>query len=280
MRKYRSLAAENPRLAKQWHPTKNGKLTPKAVLLKSGRKVWWICEKGHEWEATIANRSNGTGCPYCSGLRPCQDTCLDTADPVLASEWHPRRNFPLTPRDVTKCSAKKVWWMCKRGHEWQARVQARNAGNGCPKCAKMFVTKEYSLAAVKPEVSTQWHPTKNKGLLPKDLTPYSPKKVWWMCEKGHEWQGVVFYRSRGGGCPYCSGMYATEENCLQNSNPSLALQWHPNRNGTLTPRDVTPHSHKRVWWRCESGHEWEARVDRRSRGNGCPHCYRLRLQKG
>jgi hypothetical protein len=279
MFKYRSLAAENPRLARQWHPKRNGALTPKDVTLKSNRKVWWVCKKGHEWEAIIQARSNGTGCPYCFGRMPRQDTCLETVDPVLASEWHPVRNFPLTPRDVTKCSTKKVWWMCKRGHEWQTRVQARRAGNGCPKCANIIATDEYCLATVKPEVCKQWHPTRNKGISPRDLAPYSGKKVWWRCEKGHEWRGVVSYRSRGGGCPYCYGMYATEENCLQNSNPSLALQWHPDRNGSLTPRDVTPYSHKKVWWRCKKEHEWEAQVGSRSNGSGCPHCDRLKRQR-
>ena len=61
-----SLIAINPKLARQWHPTKNGSLTPNDVMPYSHRKVWWLCEKGHEWEAKIDNRSNGKGCPYCS----------------------------------------------------------------------------------------------------------------------------------------------------------------------------------------------------------------------
>ncbi|MCD8196887.1 MAG: zinc-ribbon domain-containing protein, partial [Lachnospiraceae bacterium] len=34
------------------------------------KKVWWKCENGHEWRATIASRSNGCGCPVCLGRRP------------------------------------------------------------------------------------------------------------------------------------------------------------------------------------------------------------------
>jgi len=30
------------------------------------------------------------------------------------------------------------------------------------------------------------------------------KKVWWMCEKGHEWQAVVYSRNKGKGCPICA----------------------------------------------------------------------------
>lgn len=53
-------------LFREWHPTKNGELTPKDVTCGSNKKVWWMCEKGHEWEAIIVNRTKGRGCPYCS----------------------------------------------------------------------------------------------------------------------------------------------------------------------------------------------------------------------
>jgi len=61
-----NLQTINPSLAKEWHPTKNGKLTPKDVSPNSSKKVWWICGKKHEWEATIQSRNNGIGCPYCA----------------------------------------------------------------------------------------------------------------------------------------------------------------------------------------------------------------------
>ena len=54
----------HPELAEQWHPTKNGDLTPQDVVSGSHRKVWWKCpDCGYEWEASIANRSRGRGCP-------------------------------------------------------------------------------------------------------------------------------------------------------------------------------------------------------------------------
>jgi hypothetical protein len=62
-----NLKKINPKLAKQWHPTKNGNLTPKDCTPNSNKKVWWICDKGHDWSAKIYNRSHGSGCPYCSG---------------------------------------------------------------------------------------------------------------------------------------------------------------------------------------------------------------------
>ena len=65
-----NLQAINPKLAKEWHPTKNRKLTPRDVMPGSGKKVWWQCSKGHEWQAIIRNRSKakGIGCPECQKI--------------------------------------------------------------------------------------------------------------------------------------------------------------------------------------------------------------------
>ena len=57
-------------MAKEWHPTKNGDLQPTQVSFGSGKKVWWQCEHGHEWEVGIGQRTSyNTNCPYCSNHR-------------------------------------------------------------------------------------------------------------------------------------------------------------------------------------------------------------------
>ena len=65
-----SLTNVYPEIAKEWHPTKNGTLRPTDVIAGSHKKVWWVCNKGHEWLATIHNRTAaGTKCPYCSNKK-------------------------------------------------------------------------------------------------------------------------------------------------------------------------------------------------------------------
>ena len=61
----KTLADTHLKLAKEWHPTKN-KVNPSTVLSGSDKKEWWKCNIGHEWEASIGNRSRGSGCPYCA----------------------------------------------------------------------------------------------------------------------------------------------------------------------------------------------------------------------
>jgi hypothetical protein len=60
---------------------------------------------------------------------------LAVVNPLISREWHPIRNVSLTPQDVTARSGKKIWWKCSKGYEWQAIIESRSAGNGCPYCA-------------------------------------------------------------------------------------------------------------------------------------------------
>jgi very-short-patch-repair endonuclease len=63
-----SLATKHPVLAKQWHSSRNGELTPTGVTVASGLKVWWHCvfDSSHEWLARISDRTKkGAGCPHC-----------------------------------------------------------------------------------------------------------------------------------------------------------------------------------------------------------------------
>ena len=96
-----NLQTINPKLAKEWHHDKNGELTPKDVLSKSGKKVWWRCNKGHEWQAQIRARTNGNGCPYCAGSKASKDRNLKVLYPELAKEWHPTKNEDLNQK--TSC---------------------------------------------------------------------------------------------------------------------------------------------------------------------------------
>ena len=277
------LAVVNPGLAAQWHPTKNGELTPEMVTKGSGRKVWWKCRQGHEWRAAIHSRNDGRGCPYCSGRNAVKGVNdLATTHPDLAGQWHPIKNNNLTPDTVTINSNKKVWWLGKCGHEWQATIYSRNNGNGCPYCSGRKVLKGYNdLATINPTVAAEWHPTKNGSLKPDMITAGSGKKIWWQCELGHEWEAMIVDRTNREGCPYCSGHRILKGfNDLATINPDLIVEWHPIKNGPFTPDMVTGGSHKKVWWKCKLGHEWQATINRRNRNAECPYCSGRKVLKG
>ncbi len=271
-----SLAKVAPGLARQWHPTKNDPLTARDVVAGSERKVWWKCSEGpdHEWEAPVRGRTRrGAGCGFCAGKRVSVTNSLAKVAPGLARQWHPTKNGALRPRDVVAGSASKVWWKCPKGpeHEWSAALAARVRGSGCPFCSGSRVSAAHNFAVARPEAALEWHPTRNGALRPEDVAAHSTGKVWWRCARGHEWLTSLMTRAHGHGCPFCAGTRVSPEASLAAQDPALAKQWHPTKNGALTPRDVLPGSRRRVWWKCRKGpdHVWDATVANRA---GCPIC--------
>ena len=204
------LATAFPALANQWHPARNGSLTPSQVVAKSDRRVWWHCDNGHEWIASIASRVSGSGCPICANrLIVAGENDLASFDPALAEQWCQEKNGTLMPQQVSPFSNKRVWWRCKLGHEWKAQISARSFNkSGCPYCSNKSVLAGFNdLATVEPKVAAQWHPLLNAPLEPTMVTTGSTKKVWWKCPLGHEWKAVVYSRTgaRKCGCPVCAG---------------------------------------------------------------------------
>ena len=133
-------------------------------------------------------------------------------------------------------------------------------------------SKDYNLFVLKPELIKEWHPTLNNELRPKDITPGSGRKVWWLCPEGHEWQAAVYSRSRGSGCPLCHKSKLTNSSLSVVSDSILAMEWHPTKNGNLRIWDLDPDSDIKVWWICKDSYEWQASIKSRMNGAGCPRC--------
>jgi len=278
--KENSFGAKYPELAKQWHPKKNKPLTPYDYFSNSKQKVWWRCVDfpEHEWHAQIKTRIETSGeCPICVRKTPIKLPSLSEYNPDLAKEWHPLKNGNLTPDQFSAGSGKRVWWQCKNNpqHEWQSVINNRaTKGKGCPYCVGTKAGTN-SLALLYPNLASEWHLTKN-SLLPSEVSPGSKRYVWWRCSANpvHEWQSYVFNRVRGdGSCPICAQVGKT----FAEKYPEVAKEWHPTKNGDVSPSDVAHSSQKKYWWRCSVNpeHEWEATPQNRGiNQSGCPYCHR------
>ena len=140
-------------------------------------------------------------------------------------------------------------------------------------------TDTYNLAVINPGLAKEWHPTRNGNLTPRNVTPGSGRKIWWICSSGHEWQAPVYSRNRGSGCPSCSRPSTSDENEMLIANSELIKQWHLTKNSGLNLRNLPPGFNKKVWWICEEGHEWAQTVKARMKDRGCPHCHKSTGQK-
>ena len=351
-----SLAEKNPELAAEWHPTKNGSLTPFDVRPRGRASAWWQCRFGHEWYAQVAPRAEGVGCPRCSiigiserqvrleyelaaaglpvehdyppitvkGRRPIRaDIAMPSIRVVVeydGSYYHARkgradrlqtaalesagwtvlrvREQPLTslgghevfvsPTEPIKSVAIKVLRaLAGLGYTAKNLVEYETDPNEWAKqqaSEALYKYRAKSLLSEFPNVAREFDPKKNDGVTPDKVHPGSNTKFRWTCSDcGYEWRTMVWIRTAGHGCPRCARYRGAAKRAVPlpggsfaDQFPEVAKEWHPTLNAPLTPFDVRPASDKLVWWLCECGHKWQARVvDRRHYGR----CRECRLHK-
>ena len=281
-----SMRETHPHLAESFHPTKNHPKTPDNILAGHKKRLWWQCpDCNHEWSTTgTARKNHDSGCPYCVSAYLHSDgrNSLARNNTGLTEDWDYEKNKD-TPETVTYGSGKTVWWKCKEcDHEWRARITDRNSGRGCGPCNRgdLHSSRSNSLAAKRPDLASQLHPTKNPGFSPYEVTTgHTRPKVWWLCaECGHEWKTTIASRTgQGTGCDPCNrgGLRHDGSNSLSARRPDIAEEWHPELNSDISPESVTIGSDEKIWWICSTcSHVWRTTVHSRVIGNGCDPCNR------
>ncbi len=221
-----------------------------------------------------------------------KNNSLAIKNPVLAKEWNYKRNTGLSPESISWKSRKKVWWKCSIcGYEWQAALNGRSRGDGCPACAGLVLLSGFNDLQTKfPDIAKEWHPTKNFPLKPNNVIFNSFEKVWWKCSVcGFEWQAVINNRVyRHFNCKRCSALLTGKANSIPKnekhsllSNNLLLQEWNYERNEKVDFKDIAVNSNKKVWWKCSvCGYEWQAFISNRNRGAGCPVCKNRRVISG
>jgi len=343
--------SEYPELVKEWHPTKNGDLTPEDFTHGSQQKVWWRCPKGHSYYSVIHGRTKKKqphGCPHC------QHQSSDSEIRILAElkwffdEVNSRYKVDGVEIDVYLPNQKlgiefdgKYWHRDREGRDLRKNkfllsrginlIRVRhhplkplsdndviirnnlivkkdldevlkklfplvdsalkgkiNAYIDKPSFVNEELFKKYrsyfpspfpekSLLNTHPLLSAEWDYEKNYPLRPENFTYGNENKFWWLCPKGHSYETVLKYRTNINsptGCPYCVGKKVGKDNNLFSMFPEIAKEWHPTKNRDLTPKDVTYGSNTKVWWICDKGHDWETTPNQRTKpsGSGCPYC--------
>lgn len=264
------FASLYPELAKQWS-SKNS-LDPKGLLPKSNRKAFWTCEEGHEWEATVANRThNKTGCPICVNqkvLEGYNDFASTHVGHSILKEWSSKNS--LKPNEVAYGSNRKMLWLGECGHEWESRIHDRVRGFGCPYCTNRKVLEGFNdLATTHPELAKQL--SEKNNFIASEIIAAKDDKVWWLGSCGHEWEANIYKRKDGQNCPYCAHKKLLQGfNDLATTHPKIAKELSEKNN--FSASEIIGGKDKKVVWECANGHEWDAVVYSRKRGNGCPKC--------
>jgi hypothetical protein len=266
-----NLARKYPKLVAEWSPKNEKK--PDQYTPVSGQKVWWVCKDGHEWSAVIHSRSKqGRGCPVCAGQVLTPERTLVAKYPAIAKEWHTTKNRPVTPEDIFPNSAKKFWWICPNGHEYEAKPNNRVNGKGCSFCRGSKPAKGASAADRFPHLLKEYSEDNPKPL--SSYKPYSNKKVTWKCAAGHEWSAVINSRTANdAGCPFCTNRKVSDTNTVAAAYPELLDEWDYEKNGDFRPDMIVSGSSLVAHWKCKRGHTFATPIVRRTYGgSGCPKC--------
>ena len=293
VRGFNDLETLRPDIAAMWDYERNEIEGPWAVTPSSRKRVCWICAKGHQFESTLYSitrdslNDSSKGCPYCSGqkvMRGFND--LEKLCPDIAAEWDYAKNTIEGPWAVTAGSNQKIWWICSKGHGYEASVCSRTGRKkcGCPYCSNHRVKYGFNdLETVYPQIATEWDSIKN-GYGPNLIVASSRKIVWWRCSLGHRYQAMVYDRTGPLkiGCPYCSGRKALPGfNDLATLYPDVAAEWDYINNKNLTPEKVTIGYGKPVWWRCPNGHSYKRTISLKIHcSSSCPYCSGFKTIRG
>ncbi len=350
------LASQYPEIAKQWHPTKNGELTPQKVTGGSNKIIWWICPIcGNEWRTTVASRTSGkTSCPKCKRWFHTSKTEqilfyyikkvfsdavnsyrlhgkyeIDIYVPSKrigveydGERWHGEKKVAADEIKGKAIIESQIRFYrirepkCGEIHDGSTIIttpkpradfshlnealtslfEAWKKENVCDLTPDVDIDRDIvqivanfssnvadrSLAEIAPYLIAEWDYEKNFGLKPESVPAHSAIKAWWRCKEcGYSWKAVVASRVRGNGCPACynknrgekvkKGHFHPGDNDLITVAPEIAKEWDFNKNSEDL-RLVVKGSHKKYWWICPKGHSYEAAVNNRIKGRGCPYC--------
>ena len=221
-----SLKELRPDLVKEWDFEMNKSISPSEVSLHSTKKIHWKCLNGHKWVSSIENRTKkkGTTCPVCSGRTPINKTSFGYLYPDLLKEWDLINN-QIDPFNIRPGSHKKVIWKCKEGHNWETPLYSRVDGSfGCPFCSGRYTTLERSIGYLQPTFMDEWDDVKNEKFDPYTIPSGSDLKVWWNCknDETHFWRTSIINRTKGSGCPYCSGTNLLVKRYVNRHNTKLS----------------------------------------------------------
>jgi predicted methyltransferase len=186
---------------------------------------------------------------------------LQSQFPEIAAEA-----YGWDPGTITAKSNQSKDWKCKHGHIWDAIVNNRTKGRGCPVCSGYRVLEGFNDLQTKfPEIAKEAY-----GWDPSTTVSGTDQKKDWKCNKGHIYTSSV--RRRTGertGCPFCSGHKILKGfNDLQTKYPEIAAEAYG-----WDPSTIMPGTDQKKDWRCNKGHIYLMCVNGRTgKGSGCSFC--------
>ena len=275
-----TLSEKFPNIAAQWDDSKNGDITPEDVAPGSHKKLWWVCDKGHSWEAVIKNRTRRkSGCPYCSGRRASSNNSIKTTFPEFFQDMERYGKQDVRPEQLKKRSRTVVHLQCGKGHIWEASPwDYKNISGGmCPYCCHRKLLQGFNdLATLYPDVAQLWDQEGN-GMSASDVIARVGKngaKYHWSCDNGHHWERTIGSAIKHPGCPVCKNQeIVVGYNDISVFAPELFSELDGRHKTVDQLEKIFPYSNGKLTWHCPQGHgTYRSAMSKRMSGQGCPVC--------
>lgn len=271
----------NNELIGEWNFEKNNELGfyPDKLTLGSNKKVWWICNFGHEWDATISSRYyERCGCPICAKE-------FKVSSQEMKLYYYIKKYFS----DAISGFSDKANGLC----ELDVYIPCLNVGVEYDGDKwHQNIDKDYKKDAV----------CKNMGItlfrIREPKCPIYESNCTFVNLNNlsqHELENAIGDILRYLGVNNSDidfdrdlseieslTFHIRKDNSLAELYPDIAAEWHQTKNGTLRPESVSYSSDKRAWWKClRCGYEWATMVSTRTRSDkcGCPRCGREKTRK-
>jgi len=297
------LQTTHPDLSKEWNYEKNYPLTPYEVSKGGGKKVWWTCPNGHDYQATVNHRTTGTNCPVCNSGR--QTSFAEQAIYYYVKKYFPdaqnkvnnvfgtRMEFDIYipsinvvieydgaywhEKEKSKKKEQKKFDLCQKNGIMLIRVREPedNSFNQTNythihggAIGDSRLTTNYVIFSDK----TGRNRTLNSVITEIFKVLQDISKWYFPFQKKLFIQEGVIDIDRDKNEIY-KNLNIQYSKSLLVENPSLAQEWHPLKNLEKTPSQVSANTNQKVWWQCKiCGYEWEASIAKRRSGTGCPQC--------
>jgi len=260
MRKFKLSLADHARETGQLHILEeyhsDNPLPPSEIGFDSTISVKWVCNYGHEEHESPKKRCHRG---YCSICGPKRSGSMAQLYPDILDAWSDKN--VVSPYDIPPTYSKPIIWKCPEGHTWERKIASHLKIQSCPFCTS-------SLFVLKPELLKEWDSERNQNVDPMTINAYSNKKYFWKCSEGHSYVAApekLMRRNRR--CPICTSFGFNQ--------PDAAKEWHPTKNGDLTPYDLPEKSQKEAWFICSKcGSEYSIRIAYRAsrKTDNCPYC--------
>ena len=277
---FNDLQTTHPEIAKEWDYKKN-KNNPDEVMAGSPKKYWFICPKGHSYLSSLANRKKGQNCPKCN-------TEKHTSFPEKAITFYLKKFFTDVEESYHNLilGTKEIdiyLPSLKFGIEYDGVAWHKESKRDLSKdiiCFKNDITllrireegcKDYNSNSIKKYIATHSSQALN------DAIDY----IFKFLNKKYKLDMKVDIDVDRDRIKIMELMNLTEKNnSIAIKAPDIKKYWNYDKNGKITPEQISHSSKKRLFFKCSNGHEWESSAHNFYTSPGCPICSGFTTLKG